>query len=74
MIQSNGKLWEQLYPRECPLACINQIKYNLTIHMKGHSIHVIPPSSSGKLQEMSRKIGKNSSKMYHIFNENSKSP
>ena len=37
-------------------------------------IHVIPPSSSGRLQEMSRKIGKNSSKMHPFFNKNSKSP
>ena len=38
------------------------------------SIHVIPPSSSGRLQEMSRKIGKISSKMYHFFNKNSNLP
>ena len=30
-------------------------------------IHVIPPSSSGRLQEMSRKIDKISSKMYHFL-------
>ena len=38
------------------------------------SIHVIPPSSSGRLQEMSRKIGKNSFKMYYSFNKNSNPP
>ena len=31
------------------------------------SIHVIPPSSSGRLQEMSHKIGKNSFKKYHFL-------
>ena len=30
-------------------------------------IHVIPPSSSGRLQEMSCKNGKISSKMYHFL-------
>ena len=30
-------------------------------------IHVIPPSSSGRLQEMSRKIDEISSKMYHFL-------
>ena len=30
-------------------------------------IHVIPPSSSGRLQEMIRKNWENSSKMYHFF-------
>ena len=31
------------------------------------STHVIPPSSSGRLQEMNIKIGENSSKIYHFF-------
>ena len=30
-------------------------------------IHVIPPSSPGRLQEMSHKIGKNSLKKYHFL-------
>ena len=37
-------------------------------------IHVIPPSSSGRLQEMSHKIGKNSYKMYHFLAKNQNLP
>ena len=33
----------------------------------GGGIHVIPPSSSGRLQEISLKIGKKSSKKYHFL-------
>ena len=56
-----------------------QLKKNLCItwacFRNGLSgIHVIPISSSGRLLEMSCKIGKNSSKMYHFCNKNSKSP
>ena len=35
--------------------------------ISGMSIHVIPPSSSGRLQEISLKIGKKSSKKYHFL-------
>ena len=31
------------------------------------NIHVIPPSSSGRLQEMNLKIGKKSSEKYHFL-------
>ena len=37
-------------------------------------IHVIPPSSSGRLQEMSRKIDKISSKMYHFLTKTQNLP
>ena len=37
------------------------------ILVKIYSIHVIPPSSSGRLQEISRKIGKNPFQIYHFL-------
>ena len=37
-------------------------------------IHVIPPSSSGRLQEMSRKISENSSKMCLVLTRNKNHP
>ena len=48
-----------------------QPRYTISGHFgpKQFPIHVIPPSSSGRLQEMSREICKNSSKMYHFLNK-----
>ena len=44
--------------------CPYFLEINYNIH-----VHVIPPSSSGRLQEMSPNIDKTSSKMYHFFNK-----
>ena len=60
-LQLHVFLYCQIVPSDLRFFCLFYILYPSLF------IHVIPPSSSGRLQEMNDKIVKNSFKMYHFL-------